>query len=161
MAFNWTGQVEIGNSVELAQLTHWFRKSFKDHSKYWRGKYCCSPSILPCKNCQHGRDLCLLGHFYLTLQPIMLFLSSLRFFLGRPRVSFSWILIWYFDAKFFITSAFFLRLWGKFTSAFLRLRLLDCLIEKADCWCCEVMTGVNNDVVGTGSNDGLGWWWRA
>ena len=22
-------------------------KSFKDHSKYWRGKYCCSPSVLP------------------------------------------------------------------------------------------------------------------
>ena len=71
------------------------------------------------------------------------FLSSLSFFLGHRRVSFSWILIWYVDAKFFITSAFFLGLCDRFTSAFLRLRL--------------AMTGVNNDIVGTSNNDGLGW----
>ena len=61
--------------------------------------------------------------------------SSEISFLGWPRFSCIFIRIWYLHAKLWIISTFFLGLCGRWSAAFFKLRLRDCLVEKADSFC--------------------------
>ena len=151
-------KTQFGNSAELAWSTHLFHSIYnvnlsKITANIDKANTVVHHQFYLCKHCQHSRDLCMLGCFYLTLQSSMLFYHHLGFFLDVHAFLLAELLSGISMPHSLSPQLFF----SGFTSAFLRLQFLDYLVEKADCWWCEAMTGVNDDVVGAGSNDGLGW----